>query len=66
MDREFLPLMHPSVEIPDCWSPETACEIADFLSDIVQAIWATHGTAMAHYLEPPGSSTVGPDDDMPF
>ena len=65
MDREFLSLMQTSIEIPDSWSPETACEIADFLSDIVQAIWATHGSAMASYLERPGISIIDPDD-MPF
>jgi len=68
MERDLIPLIPPSIEIPDSWSPELALEIADFLGDIVQAIWATHGSAMAQYLERPvpGSKVVCPEDDIPF
>ena len=69
MDEEFIPLICPSLEIPDTWTPEMACLVADFLSHVIRAIWATHGTAMARYLERPihpGLQPLDPNDDLPF
>jgi len=69
MEDEFLPFAFSSVSIPERWSPEMACELVDFLSDIICAIWATHGAAMAQYLERPviqRATEIVPDDDLPF
>ena len=69
MDDDFLPLICPSLEIPDHWTPEMACEITDFLGDVICAIWAIHGTAMARYLEPlgaPDPRAIDGEDDLPF
>ena len=69
MDDDFIPLIYPSLEIPDHWTPEMASEVVDFLNSIIQAIWATHGTAMARYFERPRLPEAPPaslDDDLPF
>ena len=68
MDDDFFSLTLSSIQIPDSWSPEVACEVADFLGDIAYAIRIVHGSAMAKYLERPrpGARVVEPDDDPPF
>ena len=69
MDDDFLSLTCPSIQIPDSWTPELACEIADFLGDIISAIWVAHGSDMAQYLEhtlPPALRATSLDDDSPF
>lgn len=72
MDDDLMPLIYPSPEIPDYWTPEIACEVADFLNTIIQAIWATHSAAMARYFERPlppeasATSSASLDDDLPF
>ena len=69
MDDDFRPRIHPSLEIPDYWTPEMACEFADFLSGIIQASWTIHGTAMARYFEHPHPREAPPaslDDELPF
>lgn len=65
---------HPSaIEIPTCWSPEQALVIADFLGDIIAAIWRVYASDITRYLEhapprcPPGSDAINRlDDDIPF
>ncbi len=65
---------HPTaVEIPTCWSPEQALIIADFLGDIISAIWRVYASDITRYLEhnppprPPGSAAINClDDDLPF
>lgn len=69
MNDDFFSLISPPIEIPDYWTPEIACEVVNFLSDIIQVIWANHGTAMARYLErplPPDKPPLHPDDDLLF
>ena len=67
------PFFPTAIDIPTCWSPEQALLIADFLGDIIAAIWRVHASDITRYLElgrtqsPHGSAAVNrPDDDFPF
>lgn len=67
------PCFPTAIDIPTYWSPEQALLIADFLGDIVSAIWRAYGSDIARYLEHerppslPGSISVNRlEDDFPF
>lgn len=67
------PCFPTAVEIPTCWSPEQALLVADFLGDIVSAIWRVYSSDIARYLQrdrplnSPGSAAINHlDDDIPF
>jgi hypothetical protein len=63
----------PAILIPDCWSPEQALATADFLGDIISAIWRAYASDIHRYLQQesssqPHGSTASHchDDDIPF
>jgi hypothetical protein len=67
------PIRPTAIDIPTCWSPEQALLIADFLGDIISAIWHVYASDITRYLEhnpplrPPGSVDINRlDDDIPF
>ena len=67
------PRFPAAIDIPTCWSPQQALTIADFLGDVISAIWRVYASDITRYLEqqrpprPPGSvATNPPDDDIPF
>lgn len=40
----------PGPLIPLHWNVHQAIEVTDFLADIIEAIWDTHGHRMAHHM----------------
>ena len=62
-----------AVPIPTCWPPEQALATADFLGDIISAIWRAYASDIHRYLQQQASpQTHGStavhcyEDDIPF
>ena len=69
-DDDFRP---HAVPIPTCWPPEQALATADFLGDIISAIWRVYASDITRYLQQQASSQPhgftpvhGYEDDIPF
>lgn len=67
------PFFPTAIDIPTWWSPEQALLIADFLGDVLSAIWRAYASDITRYLDlegtpsSPGSTAINRlDDDFPF
>ena len=38
------------IAIPTHWNVQEAIDVTDFLADIIEAVWETHGDRMAQHL----------------
>jgi len=64
MDHPFLFQSTTCLPIPDCWTPEQALLVIDFLHSVIAAIQCQYASDLSRYLQP--LTPPDPHDDIPF